>query len=73
MWIAEFTSRHYEFMACGDTRAAALGALIAGWQKWRRYADGVTISDSEVLDDCHVYHVVVGAFYLDGQVLYDGA
>ena len=69
MYIATFTTRHFTFIACGDTDNHAAGALLDGWRRYLEANPHVAITVAEVAGDMDVRRYEPGAFYIDGEKL----
>ena len=52
-YLAEMDTRHYDWLATGDTEKLAIKAMMSGWRKWKRINRDAGIrwySDEDVRD-----------------------
>jgi hypothetical protein len=65
--IATITTRHYDFMAAGESNQKAVGALLAGWQEHCRITGGQP--EHVRKDDISLVEIEMGQCLRDGAVI----
>ena len=66
IWIAAVDTRHWAFMAIGETEADALSALAVGWEL-HCLETGATIPWNELADDASARRITFGDCLRNGE------
>ena len=70
MWIAAVDTRHWAFMALGNTKAEALLALAMGWEL-HCLETGATIPWEELKEDASARRITPGDCLRNGESMMD--
>jgi|TARA_Y100000296_G_C5164734_1_gene253911 hypothetical protein len=68
MFIATLETRHFSFIAAGDTEEQAIAALRAGWEEHARQTDATFTAD-QMVSDARINEVSSGQCLRDGEPL----
>lgn len=68
MHLARLDTRHFEFLALGNTRGEALTAMQCAWYDHKRQT-GATYTWGDICEDVEVIAIEPGVALRDGQPL----
>ena len=66
MWIATLETRHFSFMAAGNTEEHVRDVLRLAWKKHARET-GATYTADEMIDDARIQRIEAGSCLRDGE------